>query len=60
MNRWKNRLVLVKIMAKRCKNRYTCSKSGCPLDIKRKHKQQCCLRLSEVSLEERTSEEQMS
>ena len=45
---------------KRCQNRYTCPKSGSSLDIKRKHRQQCCLILSEVSLEERTSEEQMS
>ena len=60
LSRWKNKLVLVKIMAKRCQNRYTCAKSGSSLDIKRKHRQQCCLRLSEVSLEERASEEQMS
>ena len=45
---------------KRCQNRYTCPKSGSSLDIKRKHRQQCYLKLSEVSLTERTSEEQMS
>ena len=35
-------------------------KNGSSLDIKRKHRQPCCLRLSEVSLEERTSKEPMS
>ena len=43
MSRWKNRLIIVKIMANRSQKRDTCPKSGSSLDIKRKHRQQCCL-----------------